>query len=84
MKNRCNLEIMKDIIVTIMEGNNKKTNMMYGASLSYEQINQYLQILKDSDLIEEYIDDLRSTSYRITPKALEFKTMIVDAVGLIK
>jgi predicted transcriptional regulator len=71
MRHRCRDRI--DIICHILEAANandtKKTKMMYKANLSYPQVEEYLRVLTESDLLR--YDSDRQT-FKTTEKGLRF------------
>lgn len=66
-KNRGRLEIVRDMLSAASE-KNKKTRIMYQASLSYRLLEKYLRSLLESGLVE-CVDD---SFYLITWKGKEF------------
>lgn len=66
-KNRGRLEIVRDMLCAASE-KNKKTRIMYQASLSYRLLEKYLKSLLESGLVE-CVDD---SFYLITWKGKEF------------
>lgn len=66
-KNRGRLEIVRDMLSAASE-KNKKTRIMYQASLSYRLLEKYLKSLLESGLVE-CVDD---SFYLITWKGKEF------------
>jgi predicted transcriptional regulator len=51
MKNRSRNEIIAAILEIINRGGSTKTKIMYGAFLSYTQLNQYVSFLLEMDMI---------------------------------
>jgi predicted transcriptional regulator len=51
-KRRARHDIIMEILKSALNGS-KKTNIMYKASLSFEQLEQYLNALKKADFITE-------------------------------
>jgi len=68
MKYRSRTEIVATILETIRTGTTK-TKIMYKAYLSYTQMKEYLQYLKESELMEY---ESGTQTYRITDKGLRF------------
>ncbi len=68
--NRGKIEIMADVLALSTSGI-KKTHIMYGANLSYEQILYYLNQLLGKGLIAQDVSD-GALLYRTTEKGREF------------
>lgn len=71
IKYRSRLAILVDILEVIAEGETKPTRIMYGANLSYDRLQKYLDYLIRMGLINE-IKDNEEVRYRITEKGLQF------------
>ena len=69
-KNRGKVEIIGAVMLLAADGI-KKTRIMYGANLSYEQLGAYLELLKNAGLIEE-VEDPEGTIYRTTARGRQF------------
>jgi predicted transcriptional regulator len=69
-KRREKLVIMTEIINIAKQGASK-TRIMFKASLSFNQLNQYLSFLSRSGLLEKFTDNEREI-YKATPKGQEF------------
>jgi predicted transcriptional regulator len=76
MKNRFRSEIIASILEIISkEGSiTTRTKIMYGAFLSYSQLNEYMSFLLDKDLIsyQQQKKTKRSPSIMITEKRIHF------------
>ena len=76
MKNRCRNEIITSILEIISKGGSTttRTKIMYGAFLSYTQLNEYMSFLLDKDLIsyQQQKKTKRSPSIMITEKGIHF------------
>lgn len=72
-KNRGKLDIVREIL-SVVSAKVRKTKIMYQANLSFTQVENYLQRLLESGLIESF----DSTFYLITPKGQEFLQMHTD------
>ena len=72
MANRSRTEIVAMILNAANKGGETKTKIMYFAFLSYNQLNQYLSILLENNLIE-YLDGTRR--FKTTEKGLNFLKM---------
>ncbi|MGZ5485695.1 MAG: winged helix-turn-helix domain-containing protein [Nitrososphaeraceae archaeon] len=72
MGNRSRTEIVAMILDAANEGGETKTKIMYTACLSYNQVKEYLSILRENNLIE-YLDG--SNKFKTTEKGLFFLKM---------
>ena len=72
MKYRSRTEIVCNILEAANGGGVNKTKIMYTAFLSYAQLNEYLSILRENNLIE-YIDGTQT--FKTTEKGLKFLKM---------
>jgi predicted transcriptional regulator len=72
MGNRSRTEIVDSILDTANKGGETKTKIMYFAFLSYNQLNEYLSLLLENNLIE-YLDGTKT--FRTTEKGLHFLKM---------
>jgi predicted transcriptional regulator len=68
MGNRSRTEIVGNILDAANGGTNK-TKIMYSAFLSYNQLNEYLSILIENNLIE-YLDGTKT--FKTTEKGLNY------------
>jgi predicted transcriptional regulator len=71
MKYRSRTEIAA-MILDAANGGTTKTKIMYNAYLSYNQLNEYMSLLIESNLLE-YIEGART--FRTTEKGLNFLKM---------
>ena len=69
MKYRSRTEIVGNILDAANGGGITKTKIMYTAFLSYAQLNEYLSILIENNLIE-YLDGTQT--FKITEKGLNY------------
>jgi predicted transcriptional regulator len=69
MKYRSRTEIVCNILDAANGGGIIKTKIMYRAFLSYAQLNEYLSILIENNLIE-YLDGTKT--FKITEKGLNY------------
>ena len=69
MKYRSRTEIVCNILDATKGGGATKTKIMYAAFLSYAQLNEYLSILTENNLIE-YLDGTHT--FRTTEKGLNY------------
>ena len=72
MGNRSRTEIVAMILDAANKGGETKTKIMYFAFLSYNQVNEYLSILIENNLIE-YRDGTHT--YKTTEKGLNYLKM---------
>jgi predicted transcriptional regulator len=72
-KNRCSLDIVWAVLC-IASVRAKKTKIMYGANLSFHQVQKYLSTLLRSGLLEHDVD----SGYLITPAGKEFLVLYKD------
>jgi len=72
MGNRGRTEIVDSILDSANKGGETKTRIMYFAFLSYNQLNEYLSLLIENNLIE-YLDGTKT--YKTTEKGLHFLKM---------
>ena len=69
MKRRSKLEVINDILDAIYQkGEIKLTHLMYKANLSYQKLKEYLDKLKENDMIE--IDS--NNIVKLKDKGIEF------------
>jgi predicted transcriptional regulator len=69
MKHRSRTEIVCNILDAANGGGATKTNIMYTAFLSYAQLNEYLSVLIENNLLE-YLDGTHK--FKTTDKGLFF------------
>jgi predicted transcriptional regulator len=72
MGNRSRTEIMDSILDAANGEGETKTKIMYYAFLSYNQLNEYLSLLIENNLIE-YLDGTQT--FKTTEKGLKFLKM---------
>jgi predicted transcriptional regulator len=73
MKNRGRNEIITSILEVISRGPSSRTKIMYGAFLSYTQLNEYLTFLLENGLISYQQKSNRTPpSFTITEKGTHF------------
>ncbi len=83
---RSELDIITDILGLAANGT-KKTNILYKASLSYTQIQNYLPFLIKKQILEECLveeKDKSYTYYKITPKGLDLLQSARKTLLLLK
>jgi|SRR5687767_11547180 predicted transcriptional regulator len=81
MGNRSRTEIVAMILDAANKGGETKTKIMYFAFLSYNQLNEYLSILIENNLIE-YLDGTRR--FKTTTKGLFFLKMHNELAELLQ
>ena len=81
MGNRSRTEIVAMILDAANKGGETKTKIMYFAFLSYNQLNEYLSILLENNLIE-YLDGARR--FKTTTKGLFFLKMHNELAELLQ
>ena len=81
MGNRNRTEIVAMILNAANKGGETKTKIMYFAFLSYNQLNEYLSILIENNLIE-YLDGARR--FKTTTKGLFFLKMHNELAELLQ
>ena len=81
MGNRSRTEIVAMILNAANKGGETKTKIMYFAFLSYNQLNEYLSLLTENNLIE-YLDGTRT--FRTTTKGLFFLKMHNEMAELVQ
>ena len=69
-KNRCSLDIVRAML-SIASVRSRKTKIMYGANLSFHQVEKYLSFLLRSGLLEQNVD----SGYLITRVGREFLSL---------
>ena len=79
LRYRSRYEIVACILRTC-SGGVKKTKIMYGATLSYAQLKEYLPGLEKSGLIKH---DSESQLYRLTEKGIHFLNSFDDIDSLL-
>ena len=82
MGNRSRTEIVSNILDAANKGGGTtKTKIMYSAFLSYNQLNEYLSLLIENNLIE-YLDGARR--FKTTKKGLFFLKMHNELAELVQ
>lgn len=79
---RGRLSIIADILDVAQKGA-LKTRIMYGASLSFSQLNDYLPFLLDSNLLK-VIDNPNKSLYKTTNKGLKYLQYYMEIGELVK
>jgi len=72
MGNRSRTEIVSSILDAANGGGATKTKIMYTAFLSYNQLNEYLSLLTENNLLE-YLDG--ANKFKTTEKGLKYLKM---------
>ena len=80
MKYRSRVEITSNILRVAVTGRATKTRLMYGAFLSFTQINEYLKFLTSNGLI---MTDPETHVYTLTEKGLQFLNLHDEMAKLV-
>ena len=78
---RSSVELIADILRLREAG---KTEIMYGANMSYRQLQRYLGFLVKEEFLEQFVVPNPGVKYRVTPKGqrlLESIDAILDLLG---
>lgn len=78
-KRRSDIEIIADML-KIGENGSGKTRIMYGANMSYSQIQKYLGFLKAQGFISEMKMGNPSVTYHVTESGLR----LLELIGKLK
>jgi predicted transcriptional regulator len=78
MKNRSRVDIAARILDSA-QGSTAKTRIMYGAALTHSQLNEYISVMVERDLLEY---DSETHTCRTTRKGLKFLEMY-EEVGRV-
>ncbi|MEM2281312.1 MAG: winged helix-turn-helix domain-containing protein [Candidatus Bathyarchaeia archaeon] len=81
-KRRDKLFIIAGILDIAKEGV-LKTQIMYKASLSFAQLNDYLKLMEKANLIDRRVENGKEI-YKITQKGLEFLRHYQELIRLLK
>ena len=81
-KRRDKLYIIAEILETAKDGV-LKTQIMYGANLSFTQLNDYLGFMLKSELLEKLLLNDREV-YRATEKGMNFLQRYREIIELLK
>lgn len=81
-KRRDRLYIIAEIL-KIAKNRPLKTHLMYGANLSFAQLNDYLSFLISTGLLKTVREDSRLI-YKTTSKGLEFLTNYEKIISLLR
>ena len=81
MGNRSRTEIVAMILGAANGGGTAKTKIMYFAFLSYNQLNEYLSVLIENNLIE-YLDGTKT--FKTTEKGLNYLKMYNEIRQLLQ
>jgi predicted transcriptional regulator len=81
-RNRDKLYIIAEILEIANEGT-LKTPIMYRANLSFTQLNEYLDFMLKTDLLQKVHTNEREV-YRATDKGLDFLQRYREIMGLLR
>jgi predicted transcriptional regulator len=79
---RSRLSIIADVL-DVARGGVPKTKIMYGASLSFAQLKEYLPFLLDANLLEA-VENPKKRSYKTTNKGLQYLQCYMEIGELLK
>jgi len=80
-RRRSSVEVIADILRLGQAG---KTEIMYGANMSYFQLQKYLNYLIKLELIDKVVVGNPSVTYRVTEKGLELLKSIEGVLEVLK
>lgn len=81
MINRSRMDIVSKILQAANDSGATKTRIMYQAFLSYGQIQDYLMVLTQNDLLSY---DLNTRTFSTTKKGLRFIEVYSQMDGMLK
>jgi len=81
-RRRDRLTIMAQVLDIAREGT-LKTQIMYRANLSFAQLNEYLSLLREVELLKVNTEDGRTT-YKTTSKGIRYLENFVKIKDLLK
>jgi predicted transcriptional regulator len=81
MANRSRMDIVSKILQAANGSGTTKTRVMYEAFLSYAQIQDYIAVLTQNDLLSY---DLNTRTFQTTKKGLRFIEVYNQMDGMIK
>jgi predicted transcriptional regulator len=81
-KHRSRLSIIADILDIAKRGT-IKTRIMYGARLSFTQLNEYFSFLLDVNLLEA-VETAKKTIYKTTTKGLQYLQCYMEIRELLE
>lgn len=73
--------IMAEVLTIAKEGS-PKTRIMYKANMSFAQINEYLSLLVDLNLLQA-VENHKRTTYKTTDKGLQFLQSYSEIIELL-
>ena len=78
---RSSIEVIADILRHSESG---KTEIMYSVNMSYSQINRYLNLLLNQELLDKVITDDQHAIYRITRKGQKLQKEIETVLKMFE
>ena len=87
MKNRSRTDLIASILEVIYRGGSTKTKIMYGAFMSYDQLNEYMSFILEAGLIESQMNGHSHPSFKLTEKGrhfLDLQNQMNEMVTMIK
>jgi predicted transcriptional regulator len=83
LKNRSKVDIIYDILASAVDGEVKKTHIMYKANLSSEQMKFYFHTLLSNSLLSTDKDSEDNLIYKTTQKGIKFLQCCVQIKSLV-
>jgi len=80
-RRRCSIEVVSDILRL---GEAGKTEIMYSVSMSYSQLQKYLNLLLGLKLLDKTTSASESVTYRVTPKGLSLLKNIDSMLEMLE
>ena len=89
MKNRSRTDLIGSILEAIVRGRSTKTKIMYGAYLSYTQLNEYMSFMLEAGLVKDQKtkEGVFSPIFIITDKGkhfLDIQNKINEMVNVVQ
>lgn len=78
---RSSIEVISDILRL---GEAGKTEIMYSVSMSYSQLQKYLNLLLELKLVDKTTSVNESVTYRVTPKGLSLLKNIDSMLEMLE
>lgn len=82
-RRRSNIEIIADML-KVGENGAGKTRIMYGANMSYSQIQKYLGFLLSEGFIDKPEVGNPSVTYHVTDKGLKLLSSIKSVIEMLR
>ncbi len=78
---RSDIEVIADILRL---GEARKTEIMYSANMSYSQLQKYLNLLLQLELVDKMLSSNQVVSYRVTAKGLRLLRSIDTVLDILE